>query len=436
MAIIRQMPGLYLRGSIANITMAGLTPAEKLHIEQLFEYVTNHEEMIRHKAKVIKEFGVTIRADYADDRLIAEQEFNVAIWRGLVEIFYHRKYSFECTHCGATATVTQRGKPKPIDRKEVPCPNCRMAEIVDPGCSEYEPGMIVNRDDVQERFKDVGFGTPTFKSCIRPIPGDKKYENPQAIIDCPKQLKRFFGEFVWNYFRQQIKENKRESHNKKPVEVFGPADQMTVELIMSLCTRMNIDVNKHHKIEPSHGRYVINLLGLLTPPEFSIELALVRAAAEIHGVVIHITPQTIEVEVHPNPPIIRILVIKPEHVTIVDQLSAAENDENTGFSINQVSYKTVGAERMDQDDHVQVTDIREAAIRTRSALPDGDCLAVFDICSQVGPIYDKFSEIYGDGTPRINHIAEFMGITTRAVKQHKETISIHCLANSYIPELV
>jgi len=432
--IIRQMPGLYLRGSIANITMVGLSPEEKAHIELVFDHVIHHEEMVRHKQKVMKEFGVTIRADYADDRAAAEQEFNIAVWRGLVSIFYHRTYEFECTNCGATASLTQRGKPKPIDRMVTPCPVCHMAEIVDPGCSDHNPGDLVNYTELQERYKLVGFGTPTFKSCIRPIPKEKKYDNPDEIIGCPKQLKRFFGEFVWNYFRQQIKENKRKEHNKTPVEITGPADQMIVELILSLCSRMNVDYNRHHKVEPVNGRYTIDLLGLLTPPEFSIELALVRVLAESHGVVVTTTAQAIEIAVHPNPPTIKVSIVRAAHVTIIDnQLTVTDDEENSGFSISQVSYKTVGARRMDQDDHVQTTDIREAATRTRAALPDGDCQSVYDIYCQIGPVYDKFSEVYGNGTPRINHIADFLGITARAVKQCRDVIQVQCLANDFVP---
>lgn len=433
-AIIRQMPGLYLRGSIANITMAGLTSQEKAHIEEVFEYVINHPELVCHKQKVMKEFGITIRADYADDRAVAEQEYNIAVWRGLVSIFYHRTYTFECTNCGATASLTQRGKPKPIDRMVTPCPVCRMAEIVDPGCSKYNPGDIVNHDDLQNEFKHVGFGTPTFKSCIRPIPQERKYENPEKIISCQTQLKRFFGEFVWNYFRQQIKENKRKEHNKKPVKISGPADQMVVELVLSLCSRLNIDFNRHHKVEPVHGKYTIDILNLLTPPEFSIELAMIRALAESYGVTLNTTANAIEVAVCLDPPVIEVSVIRPEHVTIIDnQLSTTEDDENSGFSIGQVSYKTIGVERMDQDNHVATTDLRDAANRTRASLPDGDCQNVYDIYCQVGPVYDKFSEEYGDGLPRINHIADFLGITPRAVKQCRQTIEVHCLAHDFVP---
>jgi len=432
MAIIRQMPKLLLRGSIANITMANLTETDRNHLDELLEYVSYHSELIKTKSKVIKEFGVTIRADYSDDRYIAEEEFNIAIWRGLVSLFYHRDYEFQCKHCKSTTYITKRGKPKPFDRIQTPCPNCRMAEIVNPGCSNLEPGTIANHDEMQQKYKNVIKGTPVFKSCMMCIDGNKKYKNPQEIIDCPKQLKRFFSEFVWNYFRQQIKENKRKEF-KKPQKITGPADQMIVEEIISMCSRLNIDYNYYAKVQPMNGVYYIQLNGLLTSPEFSMELALIRAIANKHEVKIVYTPNSINVNVNFSAPTIIVNVIRPEHITMADNHTTFSDDEKQ--HIDQTSYKTVGEIRM-QEDHVVMTEMNEAVLLVRKSLPDGDCKNVYDIYRQDGEIYAQFSCKYGDSDPKINHIAEFLNITPRAVKQHRATIKIHCLANDFTLEKV
>ncbi len=125
MANVRQMPGLYLRGSLANITMPNLTSEQRAHVDELFALITTHPEMQRHKARFMKELGTTIAADYADDRVIAEQEYKIAVWKCLVELFYHRKYSFQCKACGSNTYMTKRSKPKVIDRIQIPCPNCQ-----------------------------------------------------------------------------------------------------------------------------------------------------------------------------------------------------------------------------------------------------------------------------------------------------------------------
>lgn len=431
------MPGLYLRGSIANITMANLTPEQKESVESYFSMVTNHPEMIRHKAMVMKELGVTIKSDYAEDTHSAEQEYNIAIWRGLVNILYHRDYTFECSACGTNTYITQRNKPKPIERMLTPCPNCRKAEIADPGCSDLKVGDIVDYDEIQTQFSTVPLNTPKYRSVIKYIPGNPKYENPEAILKCPVQLKKFFGEFVWNYFRQQIKENKRKEHNKHKIKLSGPADEMILEEILSLCDKFRLLLPKKTKIEPYRGYFNIKLNGLLTPPEFSIELACTIFNATMHGISVIIDEQSINIRQDCNAPIITISVTKPEHVMMVDsKVPNQEDGESGSFEISQVSYKSVGVLKMNYDDHVFTTDIAEAGTLTRRSLPDGDCRKIYDIYSGMGEIYNEFSGIYGDGNPHINHVAEFLGITPRAVKQHRETIKVQCLAHNFVPELI
>ncbi len=431
MAIIRQMPALFLRGSIASVTMAHLTEEDRKFLAKMIAFVSNHPEMARNKARMIKELGNTIRGDYADDKLTAEQEYEIAIWRGLVDLFYHRKYTYECGHCKATTYFTKRGKPKPIERPSVPCPNCGMAEVKDRGFTDLEEGSIVDHAEMQEKYKHMTMGTPRYCSTVKHIPGERKHLNPQSVIECPKQLKKFFGEFVWNYFRQHIKENKRKEHKKKPVLIAGPADLMAIEQIKNLCTKLKVDFDCDHQV--NNGFYVINLNALQTPPEFSMEMAIVRHSMNINGINVRCSSHSIEIEAKVNAPTVEVSIIKPEHVTVVDnhQTSGEEEISSSGFTLSQVSHRTSGGEKMDQDDHVATLDMSEAARKVREALPDGDCKKIYDILSQVGEYYDEFSTNYGYGIPRTNHIAEYLGITPRAVKQHKETIKIHCYANDF-----
>lgn len=459
MANVRQMPKLYVRGSLANVTMAGLTKDQRKHVDKLVEKVSTHPDMQRHKIKVMKELGVTIAADYSDDRLAAEEEYNIAIWRGVVDIFYHHKYTFTCRACNSGTYTTKRSKPKAIDRVQIPCPNCRKVEIDNPGevdalKEKVRLGEVfIDHDEFQASYKDMpeGFGTPTCKSTILPIAGARKYTDPQSIIDDDKQLRKFFGEFVWNYFRQQINENKRTEHRKDPVPLTGETDWLIVQEIISLCNLMGVDYNYCEKVEPQHGVYSIRLCGVTTPPEFTVEFARLRAKGELYGVQVTAGQSSIDVAVSPDAAPMpmnieidkktkeeiyrwQVKVYKPEHVSVLDNFSNAENDqENSGFTISQVSYRTVRGGRMDLDDHVESVDNREAMSAIRDALPEGHCQDVFDIFAGQSEIYDRFSAKYGDKEPRINHVAEFLGITTRAVNNHKESIRIHMDLNNLVP---
>lgn len=433
MAILRQLPGLYLRGSIANVTLINLTDEQKAQVERIVAIVYNHPEMAKHKAKFIKELSRTIKGDYADDRACAEQDYMISIWRAAASLIAHRDYEFFCTHCKAYTYTTKRGKPKGIDRIQVPCPSCRHAVVSNPGDSDLSIGDVVDHDIAQATFKSLK-KAPTFQSTIKAVAGNMKYADPEAIINCPIQLKKFFGEFIWNYFRQQIKENKRKEHRKKPEKVSGPADKMTVDSIRNLLLNFKIPTNRY-QILPQQGYYSISCNTLLTSPEFSIELAVIISAAEQSGVKVNILPNSINVQEVHDAEIVTITVTNPEHVTMLEQ--PASNDSDSGvYSIDQVSYKTVRGTRMDFDDHITTTDLFEASARIRNSLPEGDCRKVFDILRQMGDPYQEFAEAFGKAEPKINHIAEFLGITTRAVKQHKDAIRVNCLANGLMPETV
>jgi len=434
MAKVRQLPELYLRGSLANITMANLTQDQKTHANTIVDYVTNHPDMRTHKHKVMKKFGVTIGADYADDKESAEQEYRIAVWRGVINLFYHRKYSFQCRACGQSHYMTKRSKPKPIDRIQTPCPNCRQIEVTDPGdVADLVKGQFITIDEFQASYKNMpnGLRAPTYNSTINYVEGELRYLNPNNIINDDKQLQKFFGEFVWNYFRQQINENKRKEHRKEQ-EIIGPADYIIMQDIISLCLRMKIDYNFCQRTEPSDGKYTIRVSGLLTAPEFTVELGLIRARAVTHDIKVTADSTGIFVHLNSSAPHIKTRILRPEHVMILDSFSCVDN-QDSGYPTSQISHRTVGTERMDQEDHIQMYESGESIETVRTALPDGHCRDVFDILCQQGEKYLRFSEIYGDGEARINHIATFLGITTRAVNNYKQIIEVQCLANDLVP---
>lgn len=470
---VRQMPELYLRGSLANITMRNLTKSQRNHVDELVAHIAEHPDMQRHRIKVMKELGVTIAADYSDDRAIAEEEYRIAIWRGVVDLFYHRKYTFNCRACSSSTYMTKRSKPKAIDRVQTPCPNCRQVEIENPGDVQLLQEMLVRgekyitQEAFQDSYKDLpdGFAAPTYKSTIDYVPGQLKYSNPQAIIDDDKQLRKFFGEFVWNYFRQAINENKRKEHKKEPVGILGNTDWLILQELISLCNQMEIDYNFCDKTEPQNGVYSIRLCGLTTPPEFSAEFARLKAKGELYCVPVNVTENTIEVVVTPNAPPMPIIqdwvigskterivypfdqppkngrlvsqyqvqVYKPEHVSVLDNFVSMGDDQEADYTISQISYRTVGGYRMDLDDHVTMVDNSEVMQAVRDALPDGHCRDIFDIFSGQGEKYNEFSARYGDGDPAIKAVADFLGITTRAVTNYKQSIKVHSLANNLVP---
>ena len=479
MPILRQMPEIYLRGSLANITMANINENDRAELDNIVKYVANHPEMAKHRAQIIKQFSVTIGGDYSSDHSAGESDYLIAIWRGAVNLLHHRDYAFECTICESRTYKTKRGKPKSIDRRSIYCPNCNKT-IMD--------GKPIDYSEYRKSLLEADLSKPC--SPINAIEGDKKYNNADEILSDPKQLKKFFGEFAWNYFRQQLLENKRQEHKKSPQLISGRPCYVIAEELTSVCVNMGIYFNKA-QIEDG---YSYHIMLMQTPPEFSIELSRIRDKAsqnhvsiicEDNNIIIkpcdiyEIVSQKIneicsrlnvkyfsnlgtftlpfdeelseevnelknqaEIDVQDDRIIIRVisktpdeieaLVMKPEHVSFMDNQQCIADEDNNS-TLDQVYYKFVEGQKMLMEDHITMVEMNDVISTIRNSLPFGLCRNVYDILCQSGDIYNDFSDKFGNGDPRINHIAEYLGITTRVVNDHRERIKVVCLSHGLSP---
>lgn len=429
MPIVRQLPKLYLRGSLATMTMANMTEKERQDVNDLVLQIANHKEMVKHKQEIIKQFGVTIGGDYADDRAAAENEYQIAIWRGVISLLYHQDYSYECTACGQSSYKTKRGKMKAIDQILLCCPNCNKVELKQKGSIETD-FQFIDYEEYRLLLKD-GHNNCKIESPIRPIAGNRKYEDPQAILKDPRQLKKFFGEFAWNYFRQHLKENRRQEHRRSPQLISGKPDFVISEELISACTQMSIDFN----CSKEDDGYCFNILGLQTPPEFSVEFSRIKEKATKHGINLDIDNSSISIrvtDVSSNQDDIEAVVIKPEHVTVLDNQQSV-TDDDCGSTLEQVDYKFVEGQKMILEDHVSVIESIDAMSLIRKSLPEGMCQSVYDIYSQNGQVYEEFSDRYGPGEPKLNQMAEFLGLTVRSINEIKEQIKLVCIFHGLTP---
>lgn len=428
MPAVRQMPKLYLRGSLSTITMASITEQDRHTVDDIVKYVAQHKQMVKHKHEIIKQFGVTIGGDYADDKIAAENEYNIAIWRGVLSLLYHRNYTFQCSSCQQKEYKTKRGKYKAIDQQSISCPNCNMTRLSTKGTIETEDEFI--NYEHYRKLLTLGHHNCSISTPIIPIPGEKKYQDPKEILDDPKQLKKFFGEFAWNYFRQHLKENKRTEHKKTPRLISGEADFVIAEEIRSLCDQMSVEciVNK------DNTGYSAYIPMYQTAPEFSIEYSRINKKARNHGVELRIDGNTVHVEVTDttlNQQEIEAIVVKTEHVSMSENNS--EQNEDGLSAIDQIDYHFVEGRKMILEDHVSMIETSDAIETVRKSLPDGTCKVIYDILCQSGETYDQYSDRFGIGDPKINHMAEYLGITTKAVNEFKNQIKLVCMSHGLTP---
>lgn len=433
MPIVRQMPELMLRGSLANVTMANLTKSEKEQISDVMRKVSNNSEIKRHKNKFVTELGNTISADYRDDRSIAEAEFNIAIWRATVSLLCHRKYTFKCTACDANSYDTKKGRKIMMDRQYPVCPNCNRVLVTDPGDTQFSINQYVDNGTFQDSYKyfTERQKSPKCRTPIIPIAGEKAYDNPDVVLDDDRQLVKFFTEFVWNYFRQILKENGRVEHKKTPQTISDRADRVIVQEIISVCDSYKQNYNYCNKTQPEFGKYHIRIGTSRTPPEFTSEFIAILEKARVNGITIEFDEDNIKVLVNTTAPYITANIIKPEHVIMADNGNHSDSgDENDQF---EISNTTSDGRDTVQKDHTTAIEAEDAIMTVRKSLPNEECKRIFDIWSCRGDSYEGFSSEYGDDKVCINHIAQFMRITPRAVKNYKEIIRMSMLACNMVP---
>jgi len=433
MPLPRQLPKLCLRGSLANITMANITPQERERINNLTIQIANHPELQPKRTSIIKNYAATIGGDY-HDRSVADNEYLISIWRGVVNLFYHRKYTFRCAACGEAHYTTKRNRIAPIDRQQLVCPNCGQVKVSNAGATGLAVGQFISYDEFENIASQFPDGqAPSCQTPIEYIPGDRIYQNPEDLLADKVQVRKFFGEVSWNYVRQQIRENARVEHKKDVQTITGRADEIIFQELISLCRKMKLDCRYDLDLSTYKNKtFDVCITGLLTPPEFSAELALLRKRALQNDVVLFSEKNCVCVLKDSSAPFITGKVSMPEHVMYHEECG---NDQD-GFTIGQLWFKTRGGERMEPDDHVKRTDIMDVLEAIRRALPDGTCQAVFDIVSGQGDTYKAFSDEYGDSSPRKCQIAEFLRVPHRVVGVCRQQIKINCLLHGFEPGAV
>lgn len=425
MAGVRQISELYLRGSLANITMANLTFEQRKHIEALFDFVANHPEMMKHKHKAIQKYGSTIAGDYKDDRAAAEAEYNIAIYKGLVDLFYHRKYEFHCGACESNTYLTKRNKPKSIDRIQKPCPNCNKVLVTNAGNTDLQEGKYVTIAEFLDSYKDLQSGFPECISSITYKALEPRYSNADEIIKDPKQLKKFFGEFVWNYFRQHISENQKKKSKKSNTKIHEKADIVFSLKLLNICDNYKIKYTTNYDI--NHFADIdISFKTNLVQPECTIELAETVYRAKQSGINVVLTDDKIIIQRNYEAD------YASEVVAVSENVQLQEPDENQD-NFNNYSKVSRGGIFMDVENHVETIEMIDVISNIRDSLPEGTCQQVFDIKNQSGEIYKQFSETYGDSDPKAKQIADFLNISPRLVTTHINNIKIMCLAKGLNP---
>jgi hypothetical protein len=437
MAKVRQLADLFLRGALANETMKNLTKDQKELAEVVCGQVMDHDVLTGHKNMFMNKLGTTIRCDFTN-RMMAQQEYRITIWRGVIYLLYHREYSFRCKACDASSYQSQRGAPIKFDRRWDRCPACKNHAIDDPRDSGLEKGSFIADSDYEDLILNMtrnGQNPPTVCSCIKSIPGKKKVDNPNQILNDPVQIKKFFGEFIWNYFRQSIQENKIIHHGKHTERLSGPVDILAVQCITQL-----LKVNKINfqcdSFSPVDGYFAIYCQPYGLDPESIIELVELKKLVEEHGGEIKIDgPESssyldnaiLVKDLYGSAAVVEFNVAVNDQVQVVTNSVSKDEDDDSDI-VQQL-------EKPNMNHDIREFEQNDTISAVRDSLPEGDCRTVLDLIINQGEAFDRFAAMYPDdvmanrGVPRQNKMAEFLGCSQKQIKSYRQEIHIQVVVH-------
>jgi hypothetical protein len=431
-----------MRGSLVNVTMRNMTAQQRQQVRDLVDRILKHPEMQDKKGRIIHKLATTIKADYRDDRSIAEQEFICAVWRFAVDLLAHHRYKFFCVACQSFHRLTKRGKPTPLNRQTIPCENCDKLEVVDPGEIDPETGLPysglvagshVTMDEFQDSYKKFPkeWKPPTNITTVQYVSVNKKYTAAQIkqILSSNKQLVKMASEFVSNLGRQILAENKRLEHKQKVQPIRERADIVIAKEYVSLCEKDQVEHTFHPS--PFDRCLFIRFPVYLTTPQFAVSCSLLRQRAAQHGIDVCMAADGIRIIKDENAPTIEGSVTEREHVMFQEDTGEEGTDKQQ--LLQNVCHRTIGGMNLDPEDHVALVDFLDTVEVVSEALPDGDCRKVFHIKIHSGDDWREFAKDYGPGEAKKSHIAAHLGITPNAVTRYMEVIQATCLFYSCHP---
>jgi hypothetical protein len=427
MLIERQLPLIYARGSIFNVTAKDLTPEQSQRAQDVTEMVKR--ELRGDRSQFAYKLSTTIGADYKDlsEYGAGDVDFHFAVWKASLYLLYHYDYTFKCKACGASQYLNKSGRMSKIDQRKDYCPACDCTEIVDPRETGLKKGSFISHESLLiliDSLAEDGLQPPKTLSCIEAIAGKKKHDDPDSVLNDKEQRKKFFTEFVWRYFRQAIMENKIKKKFVSKI-ITGCSDMVAVECFLAYLRKNNIKNTYYGGDDPKDGYHFIKCDLYSLAPRFTPELAEVADLVRSWGVKIEFVYDGIRVYDQGANVTMVSTEIKTREYVIMETSLGPKDGEKQQDKIESLE---------DNVSTVAEFDRSEALDTVRNALSD-DARKVMDIYSQTGETYIEYEKQFGPSRPKKADIAKFLDGSNNYVNDKIREIQAHWTAKIPFSEL-
>ena len=384
MSIVSQLPQMYLRGSLASETMTHLEKEDQDTATSLMEYVADHPQIQKHKKKYIRELNNTIGADYKDPEA-AEQEFYVIIWRGVVLLFFHKKYEFICRKCNSSTYKNKSGTVSEIrSRKQKdssPCPNAC------PNCDQTE-----ENGDSPIDVKILG----------------DAHSNPQSVIDDETQMSRWFSQQLKMATSQQLRENAIITTSRTNT-VTDYADTQISRALVSMLKSAKIS---HQLVETTQGSEIthtvyFDVLGVSS--QTIGQISILRKDALEFDVNLIVTGTGIEIKRGRDCKSVTRNVTDKINVTMLVD-SQKKPDAPSPVEVG---------DGIDQQDDIETSDWLDAVY---DRLPTENSKAVYQMSKEQGPWWQKYIDRFGEPKRVWRNVEIMLGLSKKELATIREQI--------------
>ncbi len=425
MSYERQLPYLYLRGSLCSITMKEMTPEEKQKLELVYHNLLQEPELEKTKIKFRREFNRTIRCDYIDEDTV-EQDYNIALWRALADLLIHRKITgFTCEACGANSYINSNGQ-------EIKFNQCYH---ISPCCNRIKtPDGMKNPDECTTAEFESS------KSPIKPHRGDRKYSDD--LLNDRFGLIRFISKHIYNYQQMVIKENQRATYfATKDVNVNATANAVSELLrvinrhgqktsVFYMKDGSYISMDTESVQDSCYDSYKIAFDTMSCNTDLIVQVMLILQNHVSYGIIHTLQDDCLILTGNPNATISTAKTVR-EKVKFSSGKRTAGSDESSDGLDNY----THGGTRMtgfgdNHENHVEMKEIIQKIANSLNNL--SRVIWILQVQSSGFMIdgepdrYNEYTNKYPGTKLNNTDLADYLGVSTRIVKRCKEEIETQC----------
>lgn len=342
----QQMAKLYLRGSLCNKTLKGLSAEDRTNLEHIIDKVFNDPNLQQCRREFCNALKRTIKNEYADID-VGEQDYRIAIMRAAVAAAH--------------------------------------------GWAGKEPAL-------------------------------------RAISD-PIQRKKWFQTWIFNYLRQILRENKLPIA-KSIKRVNLPADEAAVHAVKSLIEEY---ISREHHYESKRNLKIIYQKLLIRqrtgetkifieyqvlPIEFNHDIEELSSMYLSFGVQITCEADGIVIQCDTEEPqLVEVAMRNDTHIKVT---SFDGDDEERGHRRDQLE---MSAMIMHSNNSTESDELLKH-LKERLPLDAKPVLEIYDEDKRP----NEYTTQYGQGTPKITHVAQFLNKSPKEVKRLLGIIRIQCMA--------